>query len=114
MILYQVVPGALTTSDIISKFKTSGVGTLQSANNLQILVFVRPNGTILLGTDEASIVTENLSAGNSIIQVINRVLVPPVTNFLLGPTVIPTAPTAGDAGVSTTFVSSNGQQSTLP
>ncbi|EME26172.1 uncharacterized protein Gasu_61850 [Galdieria sulphuraria] len=116
LILYQVVPGALTTSDIVSQFEKEGVGTLNSVNNLEILVFVRPNGTILLGTDEASLVTTNLSAGNSVIQVISRVLVPPVTNFLLGPTVIPTAPsapTSADAGVSTTSISSSLPQTTF-
>ncbi|KAK4526313.1 hypothetical protein GAYE_SCF22MG4227 [Galdieria yellowstonensis] len=112
LVLYQVVPGALTTNDIVSQFKTKGVGTLESANNLEILVFVRPNGTILIGTDEASIVTPNLSAGNSVIQVIDRVLIPPVTNFLLGPTVIPTAPPASFTPVSEPPISSFGPPQT--
>eukprot|EP00871_Galdieria_phlegrea_P005777 jgi/Galph1/687/GphlegSOOS_G5432.1 len=100
LILYHVYPGAQTTDKMVSEFGKQELGTLESVNNLQLLVFVRPNGTILLGTDEASIVTPNLTAGNSVVQVISKVLIPPVTNFLQGPTAVPTAAASPNAVIS--------------
>ena len=67
MLSYHVVPGALTSSDV----KNGPIKTVQGAN-----VMLYKSGTFLT-VEEAVVTTPDVRATNGVIQVVDKVLLPP-------------------------------------
>lgn len=67
VLTYHVVPGALTSSDL----KNGPVKTVQGAN-----LAVYKSGTFMT-VEEAVVTTPDVRASNGVIQVVDKVLIPP-------------------------------------
>jgi transforming growth factor-beta-induced protein len=97
VLLYHVVPGSVTASDVV---KLSSAKTLQGSS---VLIKVNKGGVFV---NQAKVTTPDVMASNGVIHVINKVLIPPKN-------IVATAKAAGKFTTLTALLKKSGLAGTL-
>jgi transforming growth factor-beta-induced protein len=97
VLLYHVVPGSVTASDVV---KLNSAKTLEGSS---VLIKVNKGGVVV---NQAKVTTPDVMASNGVIHVINKVLIPPKD-------IVPTAKAAGRFTTLTALLKKSGLVGTL-
>jgi transforming growth factor-beta-induced protein len=97
VLLYHVVPGSVTASDVV---KLSSAKTLEGSS---VLIKVNKGGVFV---NQAKVTTPDVMASNGVIHVINKVLIPPKN-------IVATAKAAGQFTTLTALLKKSGLAGTL-